>query len=378
MASSRAVVGALLVLSSIWTASLSAQNPTDLSGSWTLNRQLSQFPSELGFSASFLDTSRTGADDGGRRGPVAPRVQSQSAEDAQRVRFLTDEVRVPYERLTLSVTPATVTITPDRAPARSFQPGKRDEAVTLGPVTASATASWELDRLVIIYKAETGRTLRYTYSLNASPRQLIVDVEFIERGGGDKVRRIYEPATAAPGTGGANVPAPVAVPASSAQAPAAPASSGQAPSTPAGTALDQRPDSPLKGLTRLGVVLEGFSADAAKCGLTQEAIDSAVAKRLTDAGLRVIRNSDDDTYLYVNINTVTATAALCVSRYDVTLYSHVEGRLSYTASPVPLQAELLHRGGLTGGGPAAHAAGVMKGLLEYVDQFTTRIRNANN
>jgi hypothetical protein len=41
-----------------------------------------------------------------------------------------------------------------------------------------------------------------------------------------------------------------------------------------------------------------------------------------------------------------------------------------------LQAELLHKGGIAGGAPAAHAAGVVKSVLEYVDQFSARIRNA--
>jgi hypothetical protein len=80
----------------------------------------------------------------------------------------------------------------------------------------------------------------------------------------------------------------------------------------------------------------------------------------------------------VNINTVTASAALCVSRYDVTLYSHTAAQLPHTSSPVLLQVELLHKGGLAGAGPAQHADGLLKNVLEYVDQFTTRIRNANN
>ena len=43
-----------------------------------------------------------------------------------------------------------------------------------------------------------------------------------------------------------------------------------------------------------------------------------------------------------------------------------------------LQVELLHKGGLAGGRPAAHADDVLKNVLEYVDQFSTRIRSANN
>jgi hypothetical protein len=52
-------------------------------------------------------------------------------------------------------------------------------------------------------------------------------------------------------------------------------------------------------------------------------------------------------------------------------------KLSYQQAPVLVQVSLLHKGGLTGGAAAAHAAGVLRGLQEYVDQFSTRIRDAN-
>ncbi len=141
--------------------------------------------------------------------------------------------------------------------------------------------------------------------------------------------------------------------------------------------MDQRPDAQLKGLTRLGLVVEGVGADAATCGLKEDAVMAAVTKHLTDAGLRVLRDTDDETYLYVNINTVTVSAGLCVSRYDVTLYSHVAAPLAHTSAPVLLQVELLHKGGLAGGSPAQHADVVTKNVLEYVDQFATRVKNAN-
>ena len=51
--------------------------------------------------------------------------------------------------------------------------------------------------------------------------------------------------------------------------------------------------------------------------------------------------------------------------------------LAHTAAPVELQVELLHKGGLAGGAPAQNGDSVTKSVLEYVDQFTTRIKNAN-
>ena len=340
--------GALFTLCLVSSALLSAQSPLDLAGSWTLNRQLSQFPKEIGFSASLVTTA------------PGERIQAETQEDAQRVRFLADEVRLPPDRLAITVTPAIVTITPDPGAPRTVQPGRRDESVRIGPVTVVTNAFWEGSRLEIVYRAQTGRLLRYMYSVSQNPVQLIVDVEFVEgNGGGDRVRRIYErmsPGDAAVSAQSSSTPG---APASAPSAPAAPRGAASPPGTspaspaPASSAIDQRPDAQLKGLARLGVVVEGVGTEAAKCGLKQDALEAGVTKRLTDAGLRVVRYSDDETYLYVNINTVTASAALCVSRYDVTLYSHAAAKLEHTASPVLLQVELLHKGGLAGGGPCS-------------------------
>lgn len=383
MLTPRAAFVSLLLLGALPAAPLRAQSPLDLAGSWALNRQLSEFPRDLGFSAAFV-TDELGA---GRRGdapgpPRAPRIQTQTEDDSRRVRFLTDEVRLPPERLTIAVTPATVTLTPDRGAARTVQPGKRDDAISVGPVTATTNASWDGTRLVVVYRADAARTIRYTYTVSPQPRQLTVDVEFAERGGGDKVRRVYEPAPAdapapPPGTSntasdGSSPPTPPARPAPSPfGSPAAPPATGTS-----GT-VDQRPDAALKGLTRLGVVIEGVDAAATKCGLSQQSLESAVAARLTAGGFRVVRNTDDDSYLYVNVNTVTAGPALCVSRYDVTLYSNTTARLEHTTAPVLVQVELLHRGGIAGGAPAGHGEGVQKSVLAYVDQFVTRVKSAN-
>src|SRR5436309_11101545 len=108
----------LLVFASLRPAQLSAQTPADLAGTWALNRQLSQFPSELGFSADFLGAlgpgagpvSGRGGGRGGRRrgggggangggnggGLGAPNIVRETQEDSQRVSLLTDEVRNPF------------------------------------------------------------------------------------------------------------------------------------------------------------------------------------------------------------------------------------------------------------------------------------------
>ena len=111
--------------------------------------------------------------------------------------------------------------------------------------------------------------------------------------------------------------------------------------------------------------------------MSQGTLETAVSKRLSDAGFKVLQNSDEDTYVYVNVMTTSPSTGLCVSRYDAFLYTHTTARLSYQDTPVLVQVSLLHKGGIAGGASAAHAAGVLRGVQEYVDQFSTRIRDAN-
>jgi hypothetical protein len=105
----------------------------------------------------------------------------------------------------------------------------------------------------------------------------------------------------------------------------------------------------------------GLSPQAAACGLSQGTLETAVSKRLSDAGFKILRNSDEDTYVYVNVITTSLPTGFCVSRYDVFLYTYTTAKLSYQETPVLVQVSLLHKGGIAGGAPAAHAEGVLRG-----------------
>jgi len=119
------------------------------------------------------------------------------------------------------------------------------------------------------------------------------------------------------------------------------------------------------------------SAQAVACGLNHDAIETAVSQRLTAAGFAVRRNSDEDTYLYVNLMTTTMPNGTCVSRYDAFLYTHATANLSYRDQPVLVQVSLMHRGGIGSSAATAHGAAVMRALESYVDLFVTQIRDAN-
>lgn len=141
--------------------------------------------------------------------------------------------------------------------------------------------------------------------------------------------------------------------------------------------ISQRSDPELKGLRALGLVVEDLGPQTAACGLRQEAIEATATKSLTSVGLKVLRNADEDTYLYIHIVTTSVSTGLCVSRFDAFLYSYTTARLSYQDTPALLQVSLLHQGGIAGGSAAVHADAVMKNIKTYVDEFAARIRDAN-
>ena len=96
------------------------------------------------------------------------------------------------------------------------------------------------------------------------------------------------------------------------------------------------PGAEFKGISTIGLVIEDLSAQSTRCGLVQTAIEGLVYKHLTDGGLQVRRNADDDTYVYVNIKTATVADGVCVSRYDVFLTTHTAAKLSYQPRPSSL------------------------------------------
>ena len=367
----------LLAATGLTSSTAAAQDAPSLSGHWTIDRTKSEFPSEIGFDAAFVEDASAAAAaansgrGGGRSRQPASRapLKPESQDDASRVQQLTAEVRAPSVNLLVVDTPAAVTITDDKERSRTFRPTGKEETIQLDRAPVAETTTRTAGRLVVLYKVEDGHDLRYTYSASADPPQLVVEATFMERGvARETVRRVYVPGTTAP-------PPPAAAGTSTQAAP--PAAHRRA--SPPAQAPAKGPDAELRGLKRLGLIVEDLSDQAGACGLTHDAIDAAATKSLTDAGLAVLRtvSSNDNTYVYITVVTTRVNADLCVSKYDAFLYTHTTTKLSYGDAPVSIQVSLLHNGGLAGGSAAAHSASVMRGLKEYVDQFASRIRDAN-
>ncbi len=376
------VCAALLIAASCVSTPAAGQGASPLSGVWTLNRSLSEFPKEIGFNVDWIvpDPNDPAAAGGGGRGrkasggggrPSAPRLQS--SEDARRVQLLIGEVRNPPARLMIVDNAAAVTITNELGQSRTLHPTGKDESIEIQGVLVTVVTRRDGDRLVATYHAEQGRDVQYTYTPSSNPARVAVEVQLLEHGTGDKATRVYEAGTGseplAPArTSGAAPPPGQTAPPGQTTPPGQPAS--------AGPAFDQRPGAEFRGLKSLGILVEDFGGDATACGLNHDAVEDALAKRLTAGGLAVRRNSDDDTYVYANVIS-TRSAEGCVSRYDAFLYTHATAKLTYREQPVLVQVSLMHRGGIGASAAAGHAAAVSRGLEGYVDIFVTQIRDAN-
>ncbi len=374
-----------------------AQEPSPLAGVWSLDCAASELAREIGFDMPWTASSsaasghdQAGDSPGGGRGrqeqggsqarePVFGRPESY--QQAQLINLLTGEAQNPPARLTIADTSAAVTMTNELGQSLTLHPNGKAEAVEIQRVPVEVTARRMADGLEVDYRVDQNRQVRYTYSF-ADPSRLVVDVQFLDRGTGEKARRVYRrgldaDARAAGGASPGPSPARAGAPAAAAPS-AAPPPGGVAPAAGAQqAALDQSPGAELKGLTTLGIVVERLSPQAAACGLDHDTIENALAKRLTDGGFTVRRNSDEDTYVYVNVMTTSLPGGLCVSRYDAFLYSYARATLSYRDRPVLAQVSLIHRGGIGGGLAATHGAAVQRDLESYVDLFVSQIHDAN-
>jgi len=285
------------------------------------------------------------------------------------MRILVGEVREPSTRLTIVDTPSVVTITNDLGQSRVLHLTGREESIDVENIPIAVTATRDGDRLIVLYHVEQNRDVRWTYTPSTNPKRLSVEAQLIERGkDGDKATRVYDAGLM---TDVAAAPQPGTAPSSAGSRPPG------LPGAPAPESFDQRPNAEFVGLKNIGVLVEDLGPEARACGLRQDAIEDAVAKRLTAGGLSVRKNSDEDTYVYVNIITTSLPSGTCVSRYDAFLYTHATSKLSYHERPVLVQVSLMHRGGIGASAAGPHGASVVRGLEGYVDVFVSQIRDAN-
>ena len=194
---------------------LSAAPPVVLAGRWKLNRELSEFPAEVGFgfvssgddSTSGGRQSSGGGGGGGRRrggggsggglggpGSFDSKSVRVSEEDANKIKELIADAKNPSTVLAISQTETSVTITDSQDHARVFHPtGKEEiEQIDAGPI--GSTSRWNGQQLAIQFTVTDSRIFRYLYS-RLPGGQLLVETRLEEGRARDKtegIKRVYD------------------------------------------------------------------------------------------------------------------------------------------------------------------------------------------
>lgn len=161
----------------------------DLTGTWVLNRDLSDKPGQFG-AVSSGSGSRSG---GGRAGGMGGRGRMMNPDDRERTRSAIDAVLHTSTRLIIvNADPGLVITDEDGVSTRLALDGSKETGAING-VPFETTTKWEGDALRVNRKFKGGLTVQESYSVSADPRLLTVVVK-IEggRGGGQPMTRVYD------------------------------------------------------------------------------------------------------------------------------------------------------------------------------------------
>jgi hypothetical protein len=192
-----------------------AQGRPDLSGEWTLNRDLSEFPKEVGFDPNWGDsasgntqggTARSGGGGrgggrGGGGGGGSLRVPPagghfQSEEDVKKMRELVQEVKEPPVQITISRTDTTVSLADPRGRTRRFNTNGKEDTIQLDAGPIGAVTKWDGAELLIRYRVDKDQDLVYRYGRVPGNDRLQVRVQFLDHGRGAVITRVYDPVPA--------------------------------------------------------------------------------------------------------------------------------------------------------------------------------------
>jgi hypothetical protein len=219
---SRNYMSLVLVLSGLWTGRGDLQEAShgaapretrpDFSGTWSLDRSLSNHPAQANFDAlqsggsQGATTRRRGGFGGvggggsGRGGNSGSRRRdtdngSSTPDERARLAALTDELKQASATLVISHHDPSFVINDAQDHTQFFQTtGGRDDQ-RVGTATIASTTAWEGERLVTAYELSSRRKLIYTYTLLPKTSQLVLRVRLDAtqgpRGNGSELKLVY-------------------------------------------------------------------------------------------------------------------------------------------------------------------------------------------
>jgi len=157
----------------------------DYSGTWTLDRTISNDPSKASFDppkartpqrfGGFSGGSRQGGRGGGARTPPDDRAADErTPEERTRLQALTDQLRKASDRLVISHHDPSFVINDAQDHTQFFQTDDTTNDHQVGAAAISSTTHWEGSRIVTEYTLSSRQKLVCTYTLLAATKQMVI------------------------------------------------------------------------------------------------------------------------------------------------------------------------------------------------------------
>ena len=192
-------------------AEAAAANGSDFSGTWTLDRRISDDPAQVNFEArpagrNDASNRRRGSYGGfGGRGSFGGSTGSGNrtdtnaaaltADERTRLVALTTELKTASGTLTIAHHDPSFVVTDAQGTALSFETNAARRDQTLGAAALTSTTHWQDGRIITEFAISGRRTLVYTYTLLPKTHQLVLRVrpQFSDLPGAPELKLVYVP-----------------------------------------------------------------------------------------------------------------------------------------------------------------------------------------
>lgn len=200
----------------VQAAATSAEARPNFSGTWSLDRSISNDPSQANFEASRQQSGQrpggfgggSGRRGGGLGGFGGSRPRNRDTADAStpdertRLQGLTDQLKKASASLVISHHDPSFVINDAQDHTQFFQTNGTKDEHQLGSVTVTSTTQWEGSRLVTAYTLSSRQKLVYAYTLLPTTKQLVLRVRLDategQRANGPELKLVYTLAPSEP------------------------------------------------------------------------------------------------------------------------------------------------------------------------------------
>jgi hypothetical protein len=194
-------------------ASPSSEARPDFSGTWALDRSISNDPTKASFApVQARNNQSAGGFGGGRRGgrggfgggsrPADRTADDRTPDERTRLQALTDQLRKGSATLVVSHHEPSFVINDAQDHTLFFQTDDTTNDHEIGVGTISSTTHWEGPRLVTEYNLSSRLKLVFTYTLLAETKQMVLRVRLDDterrRAIGQELKLVYSLAPTVP------------------------------------------------------------------------------------------------------------------------------------------------------------------------------------